>query len=268
MGVVVKMSDFSFNAAKANTQSDDPISIKDLAKELGVTEERIYGLVNNGYLKTIRLGVVGRPKEAGLVWLRQALGPVPFIPIIPVRYVGEMLGLTDKGRKKKARQLKELILDHNIVVYIDPVLGEMMTISGFHRLFNSLFPWHLRSRFDRGMFFCLLSGLDAGDGVRFVAPRPYSEALEAELARVAKLREPLKSIRSMEIFEAYRDAKTLASIINKAVKTPVQERVENIMRSMKRRMDRQYERQSSNSSSTSSATSTAGRSTVNPSVGP
>ena len=262
-----KKKEFSFTSAKDALQSTEPISVSDLSRELQVTEDKVLLLIQEGYLTLLKkhdtpfLCQVGRPAPAAMSWLKQALSPIPLVPVIPVSYVMQLLGI-------KTKAMTTLILEHGIEIYIDLVLGQMMTILAFHRLFNSIYPWHERARFDRQMFFSILSGIDLGGGEKFIRPKPYDQTLEDELIRVSKLPHPERALRGMDIYQAYKDAKTIASVLKWINKTPTQIRVDRIIRQWKHRKDKRYASSSSSSSSNSSAisvaTSKASRSTVNP----
>jgi len=228
---------FSFKAAKAELESQEPISVADLAVELQTTEDKVFLLVKEGYLTPLKVSdhpflyMVGKPKPAAMTWLRQALGPLPLIPIVPFYYVREMLGLSDWT-------LKRLILEHNIPLYIDVAFGQTMTILAFHQLFNQLYPWTERVRFDRQMFLNILCGIDKGSGNTFVRPLPFDKVLEEELHRIARLPEPQRSLRGYDIYEAFRDAKSIADVLKATEKTELELRVDRIMRVWKRRQDK------------------------------
>jgi len=231
------MKDFSFVGAKEALWSGDGIPIVIMAEELGTTEETVEKLIQYGYLHIVRdhklrqLRLVGRPKMAGMTWLRQAMGPLPMVPIVPLKYAAEMLDM-------KERPLRKMILEHNIVLYIDPLLGEMMTIASFHRLFNVIYPWHERTRFDRQMFLNILCGIDSGSAEKFVRPLPYDQKLEQELRRISLLPQPERTLRAMEVYEAFRDAKKISDVVKVAKKTPLQSRVERMMKGLKQKIEK------------------------------
>jgi hypothetical protein len=256
---------FSFTTAKDALQSVDPISVTDLARELETTENKVLLLLEEGYLTLLKesatpfLCLVGRPAPAAMQWLKQALSPLPLVPIIPVSYAMEMLRVGSKG-------MKRLLLEHGIQVYIDVAMGPMMTIMAFHQMFSLIYPWHERIRFDRQMFFSILAGIDLGGGEKFIRPIPFDVMLEEELARIGKLPEPQRALRAMDVYQAYLDAKSITSVIRKLNKTPTQTRVDQIMGKWRRNRKRHYSLPSPSSSSSviSSATSSASRSTRNP----
>jgi hypothetical protein len=233
--IMAKTDRFSFTGAKQESQSQEPISLRELSLELKCSEDQTRLLAKHGWLTVIRehempqLFLVGKPKPAAMTWLRQTTGMIPMIPMIPVRHVAELLA---------TRGVKTLLLEHGIQVYVDAALGELITVASFHRLFNLIYPWHLRSRYDRQMLLAVLTGIDAGSGSAFVKPKPYDQKLEDEIRRVARLPQPQRSIRGMEIYDAYKDAKTIASVVRTTVKTPLQRRVERIMAIHKAKMDR------------------------------
>lgn len=219
---------FGFTAAKEQTQSDNAISIIDLAKEMETTEETVRLLIDHGWLHLISPGTVGKPAPGALIWLKQAIGPIPMIPMVPVRHLKELLDTTPQA-------IKRIILDQNIPLYLDPVLGELISVAGFHRLFNRLYPWHERRRFDRQMMFAILTDIDPGAAYPFYRPLAYDKMLEVEMARIAKLKEPMRSLRAQELYDAFRDAKTVASIVRKVCKTDLQRRVEKILEFQQRK---------------------------------
>jgi hypothetical protein len=270
-----KPKEFSFTTAKDALQSPEPISITDLARELEVSENKVLLLLEEGYLSLLKksdtpfLCQVGRPAPAAMRWLKQALSPLPLIPVIPVSYAKQLMGV------KTTAGMKKLLLEHGIHVYIDLALGSMISIASFHKMFSLVYPWHERVRFDRQMFFNILTGIDLGSGEKFVRPAPFDVTLEEEIVRIAKLPQPQRALRAMDMYLAYKDAKSIAGLlksINKTL-TPTMIRVESIMRKWEQNRDYPPFKPSPSSSSSSSsrsssamsvATSKAGRSTKKP----
>lgn len=141
---------------------------------------------------------------------RAELGLAPFIPIVILDHAAKALG-TDTGH------LRNLMRDHRMPIYSDAILGSLMTVADFYKILHIVHPAYEKHRFDRQMFFQILSGLHSGEWADPSRPMAYDQRLEMELAKVAKLPQPERAMRSMEIWEAYRDAWRLIKDVRESV---------------------------------------------------
>ena len=235
-GTIHKRTEFRFQSAKDETSSGDkPITVRELAVELGVLPERILALMAESYLTVLKEKmpreetVIRKPRSAGLEWLRSALGPVPFVPVIKLDHACKALGL-------RPYDMRRLVMEYNVHLHIDPALGELMTVAGFYAIVNNAYPQYEWHRFDRQMFFAVLSGLASGEPADPNRPMGFDERLEMELARILKLPLAQRDLRTMDVYSAWRDAKTLAGLLTKVLRkeSPVALRVNAIMHDWKR----------------------------------
>lgn len=190
------------------------VSVRDLAKELGVSDpEQLRPLIDHQYLRILELRdylpdcLVGRPEPAALEWLRGALRPLALRPFLTIEQTAELMHANPDD-------MRLLCLSYDIQLYVDPVFGEMLSIRQFHKLWNKLRDSRDGARFDRQAMVAMLRNAIPGSPPR-VSPLPYSKRLEMELIRIAKLDEPDRTLRAVAFWEAYRDAKDLLDCTRK-----------------------------------------------------
>jgi hypothetical protein len=180
-----------------------------LAEKLQVTVAALAPLVREGYLKkrsgeemlTSKTVIDGVPEPA-LVWMRSWFQPVGAKPLFGVADVADLLGC-------EVREVLPAAALHDVPAHRDPALGFCFSIwSTRQLLLRSVRARDHAQRFDR---VALLWRILEKDPEKAAQPPKFDESLEKELARVAKLEEPTRSLRTMEIMEALRDAQVLAA---------------------------------------------------------
>ncbi len=236
-GTIHKRTEFHFQSAKDEISAGaETISVRELAAELGVLPEKISALMAEHYLTVIQAKtpveetVIWKPRTAGLEWLRSALGPAPFAPVVKLEHAAKALGL-------RPFDVRRLVMEYNVHLYIDPVLGELMTVAGFYTIVNRSYPQYDWHRFDRQMFFAILSGLASGEPADPCRPLPFDERLEMELHRVSRLPVVQRELRGMEIYRAWHDARSLTGLLRRTLSkaSPVAIRVSAIMHDWRRK---------------------------------
>lgn len=205
----------------------ETISLSDLAAELAVEPERLKPLLDHDYLTVSGPAHVLKPPPAAMVWLRTMFTPIPMRPFLPSQMAADLTGC-------HLADLRRLCLLYNIPLQDDPVFGELMSVSAFHRFFESLHHFREPSRFDR---MALLGMLMQAVPEYLRAPKtmPFSKRLEKEIIRISRLKEPERTERAMDLWEAYSDAKTVASSIAAAEEVDApelngMERLEGVIR--------------------------------------
>lgn len=183
------------------------ISLGTLAISLGVTVSQLAPLVREGYLRkrddqnliTSKTQIDAVP-EAALAWMRTWFLPAAAKPLFSVENLADLLNCP-------VREVLPAAAQHDVPVHRDPALGFCFSIWAARQLLlRSVRARDHATRFDRQ---ALLWRVLEKDPEKAAAPPLYSEELEKELARVAKLEEPARGIRAMELAEVMRDAKLL-----------------------------------------------------------
>lgn len=186
--------------------TDGGISLGDLAELIEVPIERFRPLVEQGYLRVLTANpffertIVARPGQRATGWLRNMFQPLKMRPFIPLREAGKLWGITEREALKYCRH-------GNIPVQSDPVFGNLITFGSLKSLARARAKYHKPKRFDRAAV--LRYYLSEIKGVRWKEPPPYSQRLDDEIHRIARLKEPIRTIRSVELLMAFRDARTV-----------------------------------------------------------
>ena len=193
----------------------DLATVEELAAELKTPIERLQPLLEHRYLKLVEAKeylkdcIVARPLPAAMDWLRMMFAPTYMQPIFTIEMVSDML-------RCPKRQVRNLCILHNVPLHLDPAFGELMSVRHFNRLYRALYGFEGPARYDRQALFYLLHLRDLSNGNE--PPRevlPYSRRVEAEIRRIAKMKEPDRSFRAIAMLEAYDDAKTIAECLEK-----------------------------------------------------
>lgn len=186
-------------------QGTEAISLEVLAGELGVAPERLKPLLDRNYLKVVGPSYVVKPPPAAMAWLSAMMMPLPMRPFLPSQMAADLTGCS-------VNDLRRLCLLYNIPLQDDPVFGELMSVSTFHRFFESLHHFREPSRFDRQ---ALLGMLMEAVPLHKRASRkmPFSKRMEKEIIRISRLKEPERMERALALWESISDAKTLVASI-------------------------------------------------------
>lgn len=183
----------------------ETISLEDLASELEVSPERLKPLIDHEYLKVTGPSAVLKPPPPAMAWLRAMMMPLPLRPFLPSQMAADLTGCAIKD-------LRSLCILYNIPLQADPVFGELMSVSAFHRFFESLHHFREPSRFDRQALLGMLMAA-VPEQKRAVKKLTFIRRLEKEISRISRLKEPERTERALDMWEAYSEAKTVATSI-------------------------------------------------------
>lgn len=168
-----------------------------LARELNVPVDRLTPLVENGYLRAIDAVTVEAPPPAGLLWLRGWFQPPMAKPLLSAKDVADLLGVEE-------HTIPALAAAHDAPMVVDPALGLTFSTWAARRLILEVLSTGVR--FDRMALLWHLIGNPAK------ACPPFSQQVEDEIARIAELPEPARSIRREDLLAQWRDAKAVAGV--------------------------------------------------------
>ena len=197
-----------------------PITVRALAEKLGLTPDHIHRMIKADYLCVImektdpNETVVFCPKEDTLDWIKMMHQPLYKRPFVRLAEVHSMLERT-QGRiqHRAAEKTRRVCLTYNIPIYLDPYLGELITPEGLAALARHMWIYRNPKRYDRVTMLAFLLnsiptwGLPNPNGRRLYVPR-YTKRLELEIVKAVHLPEPERTLRVMELYEAWRDSRT------------------------------------------------------------
>jgi hypothetical protein len=193
------------------TNTRGPISLEALADRIEAPPEKLRPLVDNQYLRVLMPSeqfeqtVVACPGQRATEWLKSMFQPLKMRPFIPLNEVGRLWRITE-------RKVMRLCGTYKIPVQSDPVFGELMSFGALKR-FNRARRKYQGTRFDRAAL--LRYYLSEIERVPWKKPPNYSDRLEIEIYRIARLKEPWKTIRSVYLIEAFRDARTVTECLRR-----------------------------------------------------
>lgn len=187
------------------------IPLQSLADQLGVPVKRLLPALEHGYIRLITSDppVVYEPPPAAIQWLKGMFQPLALRPFLGIDMVADLENL-------KPSEVRTLCLGYDIPIQLDAVFGEVLSITSFYKFHVSLHHYREPSRFDRQAM--LVALLQAGDPERYkgdLKPPTYSKRLEAEIRRIAKLEEPMRTEMALRLVEAFESAKTITDILAK-----------------------------------------------------
>ena len=199
------------------TNTDGLIFIADLARLIEAPVEKLRPLVEHKYLRVVvprekfEQTLVARPGQRATDWLKTMFQPLKMRPLIPLREVGKLWGITEQPILKVCMRCQ-------IPVHYDPVFGFLMSFNALKSYARARMKYHKPKRFDRAMI--LRYYLNEIEGERWKDPPPYSERLEEEIRRIAHLPEPQRTYQSVELVLRFRDAKTVTECLRKEREIP------------------------------------------------
>ena len=188
------------------------ISISDLATLIEAPAEKLRPHVEHKYLRVVTPSeefeqtVVARPGQRALDWLKMMHQPVKLRPLIPLREVGKLWSVSEHHVLKVCRCYK-------IPVYSDPEFGNLMSFNALKSYARARMKYHKPKGFSRASL--LRYFLSQIEGERWKDPPPYGRRLDLEIHRIAMLPQPWRTIRSVALIEAFRDAKTITECIRR-----------------------------------------------------
>lgn len=179
-------------------------TIEKLAELLSTSPLIVKKLIRIAYLKGGK-GLVELPPPAALAWLKQMLQPLPLRPLFKIDEVLQMSGLNKK-------LFRQIILAWEIPLHYDHFLGELMSPVSLIQLINALHSLREPLRFDRAVLLNWMQGLGSD---RQIKPKlPYSKLIEDEIARIAQLKEPERTMAARGFYYAFKDARTISHALN------------------------------------------------------
>jgi hypothetical protein len=186
------------------------VSLHELAARLEVPTARLLPLIKHGYIRVICPDppTVYEPPPAAIEWLKSALTPLAMRPFLGIEEVAEMEDVP-------ASEIRRIALAYDVPLQVDPVFGEVFSLSGFRRLHNSLHYQREPSRFDRLAWLTVLLRTVDPKLESLEAPN-FSKRLEGEVRRIAQLEEPHRTEQALRLWEQMTQAKKVADSIAKA----------------------------------------------------
>jgi hypothetical protein len=181
------------------------IKIVDLARKLNVPPSRVQSLVGT-HLRAIDKWSVVSPSASTLDWLHNMLRPVVHRPLIRLEEVSGVLGLS----VSQLRDLCALPSPIPIPISLDPVFGDLLSPIAVHALITRAQPQEISPGLGRAQLLLWMCGLDHNLKRK---PKPYSRQLEDEIHRIARLKEPNRTIRAVELLVRFVDAKLVAKAV-------------------------------------------------------
>jgi hypothetical protein len=182
------------------------ISIGNLAQFIEAPVERLRPLVEHNYLRVLMANsefeqtLVLRPGKRATEWLRNMFQPLKMRPFVPLKEAGKLWGITERKALKYCKLGK-------IPVQSDPVFGNLISFGALKSLARARGRYYKPKAFGRAAL--LRYYLSEIEGVRWKEPPPYSQELEDEIHRIARLKEPWRTVRSVELLLEFRDAKAV-----------------------------------------------------------
>jgi hypothetical protein len=214
--------------------SSGPISIRELSKLLDTKPEELKPLVDHFYLRIVFRkpdfpdAIVSKPSPGAMEWLKLMFQPVYLRPLIRLSEVPSMLepyyknnASYKKDASKLLEKLRKVCLTYKIPIHSDLVMGELLSINDLQKLVRRWSIYKNPTSYDRATILAfLLNALpkwyrwDETCRKGAVTPRllkvPYYTArLNAEIGRVAKLPIEQRVPMAMQLYEAWRDARSV-----------------------------------------------------------
>lgn len=209
-----------------------PITLGMLAKELNVPIVRISMLVEGGWLHRaagheqdpLTSSLLLRcPPPTALSWLRQFFLPPQAKPLFTA---GDILGLLEEagvGEGVEMEDVARLAAGYGIPCQYDPALGGdtglLLSWQSARKLVLEVLAggrrgeWEGR-RYDRQAVLWFLLQQDPAQALH---PPSFIEQLEEEVARVANLPEPQRTIRAEMLLEQWKDAREVVNAFRNSV---------------------------------------------------
>jgi hypothetical protein len=185
-----------------------PITLDDLAVALHTTPKIVRSLIGT-HITRIDHCHVEMPTPSKLKWLRYMLGPLPERPLIALRDIAARIRVT----VERLRDICANCKPKPISVYRDKILGELVAPNHACELIRQAMA--ARQSFDRISLLMWMCGLDMDVNIRR-RPRPYALAIEYEVRRLRKLRDPERTIQALKLLSRYVDAKVVAESVLKS----------------------------------------------------
>lgn len=185
------------------------LTFQQAATALGITLMRVQELIHFGYLKKPApdIDLVLYPGDSVMEWLRFMHLPLSRRPHLPAKDIASFMDVS-------LEELMAMCLHYKIQVYHDPAFGYLFTIPDYRKLQKSFHESRVPFRTDRQallIFHAYLRGISEFKP----APIVYSEKLENEIRRIAKMDGPERIMRATALWMAYRDAESIMDCFKK-----------------------------------------------------
>lgn len=182
------------------------ITIAEMAKILGTTEQKVQRLIKLCYLRRVKGATIELPPPAALNWLKLMFKPLPSRPLFTLH---EVLHIT----KMTPKLFRQIVLSWNIPVYYDLFFGELIPPDSLLQILDSLFGLREPVRFDHAALLEWMQGMGSKQR-QFRPSLPYHRLIEMELKRIAALPEPERLTNAYKFWRTYKNARLLNSAIN------------------------------------------------------
>ena len=185
-------------------------TLRALAIQLNTTVDMLTVAMREGYLhfcgtgKTVEETRVYLPPRHTLKWLEFMFRPLHRQPLIRMTEIAKMLDMSLASLKRYCREFE-------VKWEKSATFGDLMSPDEFELLLDQL-PDIQNVRFDRISLLQYLCGERLGQSMRRRSI-PYSVRLEREIARIAKLHEPQRTVQAAELWSAFQDARTVAEAL-------------------------------------------------------
>lgn len=184
------------------------ISLGTLATSLGCTVARLLPLAEHGLLRLHSAPPLSSQSfvealgEPALLWLRGWLQPAQAKPLLSQQDMAALLEVS-------VADVAALAAQHNVPAVWEPALGGLVfSVWAARQLLLAAVQGRPEAgpRWDRA---ALVAMLLEGDPEAMLRPASmtYSEAIDAEIARVAALPEPSRGLRAAALLEQFEDAR-------------------------------------------------------------
>lgn len=189
----------------------ETLTVRELAEKLGTTPDMIRLLVREGYSEVVerhiswRRTIVRHPPKHLLRWLTNMFRPIHERPLIQLEELVPIL-------RMKFDDIEKLCKFYGIELQHSQTFGPLISTHGFEMLVLSL-PDSRVVRFDRISILQYICREKLGFQMRRKIV-PYSMQLEREISRISHLPEPSKTVRASALWEAFKDARTVAAALS------------------------------------------------------
>lgn len=217
-------------------QQSETVTLEVLAKELNVKDvERLRPLVDHHYLKMISAQeflkdcVVLRPLPDGIRWLRNMLAPLALQPFVRFQDAVNLFTV-------KPDDLRTYCILYDVQITMDPAFGELIALRGFQRLYAYIFRYRRWWRTDRQALLQLFMSAEDKDPyrIRRNTPLGFSDIMEAEICRIIRMQEPARTMRAMDLWTAFKDAKSILHCVNLYCNPMTMRRVNSVAQKLER----------------------------------
>lgn len=196
-----------------SSPSPPSMSIGSLARALNVMTAELLPFISAGYIRLTpphqsisSHSTIQAIPESAVSWMRSWFLPVYAKGLFSIDNMADLLNILP-------REVLPLAAAHEVPVMRDAGVGFVFSTWGARTLLLRSIRGRDCPRFDRQ---AALWSILAEDPEKAATPPPFSERLEKELERVAKLEEPARSLRSVQLITAMEDAYKIATSIRGA----------------------------------------------------